>query len=69
LSCLIYNFKVKIDIKMGGSDPLFEESKVAGDALDMVDRMHSMFITHPVYTCAAIGTFFLSILIYVFMQR
>jgi hypothetical protein len=54
---------------MGGSDPLFEEAKMSGDALDMVDRMHTMFITHPVYTCTAIGTFILAILIYVFLQR
>jgi hypothetical protein len=54
---------------MGGSDPMFEEAKVSGDALDMIDRMHSMFITHPFYTCIAIGTFILSILIYVFLQR
>ena len=54
---------------MGGTDPMFEEAKVSGDMLDIVDRMHSMFITHPVYTCAAIGTFILSILIYVFLQR
>lgn len=46
---------------------MFEEAKVSGD--DLVDRMHSMFITHPVYTCMAIGAFILSILIYVFLQR
>lgn len=46
---------------------MFEEAKVAGDTLDMVDRMHNMFIMHPVYTCAAIGTFFLAIFIYIFM--
>lgn len=54
---------------MGGSDPLFEEAKVSGDTLDMVERMHNMFITHPIYTCTAIGSFMLAIMIYVFLQR
>lgn len=53
---------------MGGSDPFFEESK-SGDTMDMIVRMHGMFITHPVYTCAAIGAFLLASFIYVFLQR
>jgi len=54
---------------MGGSDPLFEEAKVSGDTLDMVDRLHSMFVDHPFYTCIAIGSFILASLIYVFLQQ
>jgi Ni/Fe-hydrogenase subunit HybB-like protein len=54
---------------MGGDNPFFEEAKASGDTNDMIDRVYSMFQHHPVYTCMAIGTFILSMLIYVFLQR
>ena len=54
---------------MGGGDPFFEEAKVSGDTLDMIERVYNMFDAHPIYCCAALGTFFLTIMIYVFMQR
>ena len=54
---------------MGGSDALFEESKTSGDAIDMVERTVNMFNTHPVYSCAALGTFFFAMFVYAFLQR
>lgn len=51
---------------MGGSDPLFEEAKM-GDSLDLLDRTYYMFNAHPIYCCTALGTFVLTILIYVFL--
>lgn len=54
---------------MGGSDPFFEEAKVSQDTIDMIDRVYNMFQEHPVYCCATMGTFFLTIMIYVFLQR
>ena len=52
---------------MGGSDPFFEEAKVSSDANDLIDRVYNMFQEHPVYCCTAMGTFFLTIMIYVFL--
>lgn len=51
---------------MGGQDPFFEEAKVSTDPIDI---MYSMFQSHPIYTCSAIGSFILAILIFVFLQR
>jgi len=52
---------------MGGSDPIFEESKIAGDSLDVVNTMHNMFVAHPVYTVCALGAFFMTIFVYAFL--
>jgi len=51
---------------MGGSDPYFEEAKTSNDH---IERTYQMFITHPVYSCAAVGIFIFIALAYVFLQR
>ena len=54
---------------MGGSNPpFFEEAKTSSDMNDLLDRVHTMFIEHPYYSCMAVGAFMLSMMIYVFLQ-
>jgi len=54
---------------MGGSDPLFEEAKMTGEGVYWVERTYQMFNAHPIYCCTALGSFILTVLIYIFMQR
>jgi hypothetical protein len=58
---------------MGGGGPhdapMFEEAKVPGDQLNIIDSTYDMFSAHPVICCVTMGSFFLFVLIFLFEIR